>query len=90
MARRRVRPVFDDSGIDHAGGYDRDRRILGLDGGISEGGDADGDKLTSIEHVIGSALDDRLYGGAGDDRLEGGDDPPRRERGPRRRVRREV
>jgi Ca2+-binding RTX toxin-like protein len=47
-----------------------------LDGGLSQGGDAEGDTLVSIEHVIGSALDDTLIGGAGDDQLEGraGDD----------------
>jgi Ca2+-binding RTX toxin-like protein len=50
--------------------------IVRLDGGLSQGGDAQGDTLVSIEHVIGSALSDTLVGGAGDDWLEGrsGDD----------------
>ena len=47
-----------------------------LDGRTGIGGDAQGDTLVSIEHVIASAQDDILVGGAGDEWLEGraGDD----------------
>ena len=36
------------------------------------GGDAEGDTLTSIEQIIGSAEGDTMIGGTGDDILEGG------------------
>ena len=38
----------------------------------ASGGDAAGDKLKNIEHVIGSAHNDTLDGGAGEDTLGGG------------------
>jgi len=38
----------------------------------SSGGDADGDSLTSIEHVVGSSHDDVLVGDAGANMLSGG------------------
>ena len=50
--------------------------------GIGHGGDAEGDKLATIENIVGSAHDDSLVGnagvnlldgGLGDDVLEGGD-----------------
>ena len=49
--------------------------------GFGSGGDAEGDRLTGIENVVGSAHDDTVYGNgednvisghAGDDRLHGG------------------
>ena len=56
---------------------------ISLRSSTAAGGDAEGDTLTGIEHLIGSAHDDRLLGnaeantlqgGAGDDVLEGGAD----------------
>ncbi|MGC6471361.1 MAG: calcium-binding protein [Parvibaculales bacterium] len=38
----------------------------------ASGGDAAGDKLKNIEHVIGSAHNDTLDGGAGNDTIDGG------------------
>ncbi|PCG14153.1 MULTISPECIES: cadherin domain-containing protein [Sphingomonas] len=43
-----------------------------LDGTASHGGAAEGDRLTSIEHVIGSDRNDALYGAAAAEMLEGG------------------
>jgi Ca2+-binding RTX toxin-like protein len=40
--------------------------------GTGSGGDAEGDKLTSIENVTGSAHDDTLVGNAGANQLSGG------------------
>ncbi|MGF1551931.1 MAG: hypothetical protein ACFBWO_05425 [Paracoccaceae bacterium] len=49
--------------------------------GVGEGGDAEGDRLRSVENVVGSAFDDaiagngrdnEIAGGAGDDALSGG------------------
>ncbi|PCH74364.1 MAG: hypothetical protein COC12_03870 [Rhodobacteraceae bacterium] len=37
------------------------------------GGDAEGDTLTGIENLVGSALDDTLLGNAGANKLSGGD-----------------
>jgi len=37
-----------------------------LGGGSRSGGDAQGDSLTSIEGIVGTAFGDALYGGAGD------------------------
>ncbi len=46
--------------------------MIDLDGvTLGIGGHAEGDTLTGIEKVIGSAFDDTLTGHAGDDRLEG-------------------
>lgn len=56
--------------------------IVDLAAGVGQGGDAQGDRLLSIENVIGSGFADRLIGdgsanrlegGDGDDRLDGGD-----------------
>ena len=41
-------------------------------GGTSTGGDADGDKLTHIEDLIGSDFNDNLKGDNSDNRLDGG------------------
>ncbi|MGK9237338.1 hypothetical protein KXS07_36950, partial [Inquilinus limosus] len=43
---------------------------LGL--GVAVGGDAEGDRLSGIEEVVGSAWNDMLVGDAGDNRLIGG------------------
>ena len=45
---------------------------VGLRTGLVSGGHAEGDSLTSIENVIGSAHDDELQGDAGANRLTGG------------------
>lgn len=45
---------------------------INLATGAASGGDADGDFLTSIENVVGSALNDVLTGDAGVNRLLGG------------------
>jgi Ca2+-binding RTX toxin-like protein len=45
---------------------------VNLTTGTGTGGDAQGDTLTGIEHVIGSAGNDVLTGSAGDDVLTGG------------------
>jgi len=45
---------------------------VNLTTGTGTGGDAQGDTLTGIERVIGSAGDDTLTGGAGNDTLIGG------------------
>lgn len=45
---------------------------VGLDGSTGHGGDAEGDVLTGIEEIQGSAFGDVLTGGAGDDVLHGG------------------
>ncbi len=74
------------AGDDTASYADSDARVrVNLHTEVVSGGDAEGDTLSSIEHVIGSAYADkltgdtganRLAGGAGDDRLYGsaGDD----------------
>jgi Ca2+-binding RTX toxin-like protein len=41
--------------------------------GTGLGGHAQGDTLTNIENVVGSAFDDGLIGSAGNNRLDGGD-----------------
>lgn len=46
---------------------------VNLQGGTATGGDAQGDVLTGIENLIGSAYGDYLVGGGGSHRLEGGD-----------------
>jgi Ca2+-binding RTX toxin-like protein len=45
---------------------------VNLTTGTGTGGDAQGDTLTGIEHVIGSVGNDTLIGSAGDDTLTGG------------------
>jgi Ca2+-binding RTX toxin-like protein len=45
---------------------------IDLAAGTGHGGDAEGDTLTGIEGVRGSAFDDHLTGGAGNDTLLGG------------------
>lgn len=71
-----------DAGLDWAAYRDSDAAVtIDLAEGIVQGGHAEGDVLTEIENVIGSAYDDvlvgngdanRLEGGAGADRLDGG------------------
>ena len=71
-----------DAGMDWAAYRDSDAAVtVNLAQGIVRGGHAEGDVLTEIESIIGSAHDDvlvgnddanRLEGGAGADRLEGG------------------
>ncbi len=46
--------------------------FISMRGGKGWGGDADGDTLTSIEHVVGSNFDDVLMGGTGTNALSGG------------------
>jgi len=43
-----------------------------LGAGTGQGGDAEGDTLTDIENLVGSAHDDMLTGDAGDNVLDGG------------------
>ena len=38
----------------------------------NEGGDAEGDRLSNVENLIGSAYADRLFGDAGNNKLSGG------------------
>ena len=45
---------------------------IDLQAGTALGGDAEGDQLSTIESLIGSAFDDLLIGSAGANRLEGG------------------
>ncbi|GAA4018580.1 beta strand repeat-containing protein [Actimicrobium antarcticum] len=45
---------------------------VALDGTIGVGGDAQGDILSEIENLLGSAFDDTLIGDAGNNRLDGG------------------
>ena len=42
--------------------------------GTVSGGDAEGDRISGVEHVVGSGYGDRLTGDAGGNRLEGGGD----------------
>ncbi|MDE0511264.1 MAG: M10 family metallopeptidase [Gammaproteobacteria bacterium] len=70
-----------DTGMDWAAYRDSDAAVtVNLADGIVQGGHAEGDVLTEIENVIGSAYDDvlvgdddanRLEGAAGADRLDG-------------------
>jgi Ca2+-binding RTX toxin-like protein len=46
--------------------------VVRLDGSLSTGGDAAGDVLIGVEHIVGSAYNDDLYGDTGNDILEGG------------------
>ena len=46
---------------------------VNLSDGTASGGDAEGDSLTSIENLTGSAFDDTLIGDSSDNVLEGGD-----------------
>ena len=71
-----------DAGMDWAAYRASDAAVtINLAQGIVQGGHAEGDVLTGIENIIGSAHDDvlvgndetnRLAGGAGADRLDGG------------------
>ncbi|MDE0154963.1 MAG: FG-GAP-like repeat-containing protein [Gammaproteobacteria bacterium] len=71
-----------DAGMDWAAYRDSDAAVtINLAEGTVQGGHAEGDVLTGIENIIGSAHDDvlvgddeanRLAGGAGADRLDGG------------------
>ena len=46
--------------------------VLNLAAGVAYGGDAEGDVLTNIEHLSGSAHDDILIGSSGDNDIQGG------------------
>ena len=71
-----------DAGMDWAAYRDSDAAVtINLAEGMVQGGHAEGDVLTEIENIIGSAHDDvlvgddaanRLEGGGGADRLDGG------------------
>uniref|UniRef100_UPI0031E0FB9A calcium-binding protein n=1 Tax=Inquilinus sp. TaxID=1932117 RepID=UPI0031E0FB9A len=62
-----------DAGVDTAG-YSTSTAGVTVDliSGLGHGGDAEGDRLSGIENVIGSALADRLIAGAGANALTGG------------------
>jgi Ca2+-binding RTX toxin-like protein len=70
-------------GEDSADYGDSDAAVhVDLESGIGSGGYAEGDRLTGVEHLVGSVYDDvlsgdgkanMLQGGAGDDRLYGRD-----------------
>ncbi|MEL0211795.1 MAG: hypothetical protein VW891_14655, partial [Novosphingobium sp.] len=47
--------------------------VVDLASGIGSAGDANGDRLTGIERVVGSALGDTMSGSTASDTLEGGD-----------------
>ena len=63
-----------DAGLDTAS-YARSSTAVtvNLSDGTATGGDAEGDSLTSIENLTGSAFDDTLIGDTADNVLEGGD-----------------
>ena len=46
---------------------------VSLTTGRGEGGDAEGDRLSNVENLVGSAYDDRLIGDDADNTLSGGD-----------------
>lgn len=46
--------------------------VINLSNGIASRGDAEGDRLTSIENLVGSNHGDNLTGGAGENHLYGG------------------
>ncbi|WP_040816873.1 Ig-like domain-containing protein, partial [Litoreibacter arenae] len=58
-----------------------DAIVVSLSSGNGISGEADGDRLISIEGVRGSAFGDTLYGGAGNNQLFGGDGDDRIESG---------
>ncbi|MGF6232315.1 Ca2+-binding RTX toxin-like protein [Inquilinus ginsengisoli] len=62
-----------DTGVDTAG-YSTSTAGVTVDliSGTGHGGDAEGDRLSGIENLIGSALADRLIAGAGANALTGG------------------
>ena len=61
------------AGADTASYADSDARVqVNLRSGAVSGGDAEGDTLTGIEHLIGSAHDDKLTGDTGANQLAGG------------------
>ncbi|MDQ1159332.1 Ca2+-binding RTX toxin-like protein [Sphingomonas sp. SORGH_AS 950] len=61
------------AGFDTASYADSSAGItMAMDGSVGSGGDAQGDRLVSIEHVIGSSFDDRITGTAGADTIDGG------------------
>ena len=45
---------------------------VSLTTGRGEGGDAEGDRLSNVENLVGSDHDDRLFGDSGDNKLWGG------------------
>lgn len=64
------------SGTDTASYQNSNQAVFVELSGTSDGGDADGDTLTSIEDLVGSNRDDILVGDSGDNRISGesGDD----------------
>lgn len=65
--------IFGDGGTDTATYASSTAGVnVDLTRATQQGGDAQGDTLTSIENLIGSAFDDRLEGGANNNTLEGG------------------
>ena len=63
-----------DAGLDTAAYTGSDAAVtVNLSDGTATGGDAEGDTLTSIENLTGSAFDDTLTGDSSDNVLEGGD-----------------
>ena len=63
-----------DAGLDTASYAGSSTAVtVNLSDGTATGGDAEGDSLTSIENLTGSAFDDTLTGDTADNVLEGGD-----------------
>ena len=72
-----------DGGDDEYGGDDEDTVTYeNSDAGVrvtvnattgNEGGDAEGDRLSNVDNLVGSDHDDRLFGDSGDNKLSGGD-----------------
>ncbi|MGO4126825.1 hypothetical protein AB4Z01_20655 [Inquilinus sp. YAF38] len=60
------------SGVDTADYSASSAVAIALGFGIGHGGDAEGDTLTNIETLVGSAFDDQLIGSSLDDTLVGG------------------
>ena len=46
--------------------------LVDLESGFASGGDAEGDTLTGIENLVGTAADDSMFGNSAANRLDGG------------------